>query len=156
MPFADKIQPAPREVRFAGALTAIPGLASVVIAVVLLVTAFGAEGARAGNIYAEAGYYAVLGAGTMACGIGLLLGHTWARSPSVVVALMVAGIGWYSAGPSGRPGFGVPLIIGGLVVVVLLFRRPSRAWVLGMAEGEDEAEASERDAERRRRGGREA
>jgi PGF-CTERM protein len=144
VPFADKISPAPREVRFAGAITALPGVAGLVLAVILLVTGSGEPAQPGNNVYAEAAYYGVLALGTLACAAGLVLGKTWARSPAVVVALLLMGVGWYSAGPSGQPGFGVPTGLIGLLLLVLLFRRPSRAWALGQQEGETEEEAAER------------
>jgi PGF-CTERM protein len=155
--FADKISPAPREVRLAGLLTVLPGLAVFVLAVVEVAGAIGTPEAPGNNVFAEAAYFAVLGVGTVICGGGLLLGKTWARSPSVVIALLMVGVGWYAAVPSGQPGFGVPVALVGLAVLVLLFRRPSRAWVMGQQEGESEEDAAERDgaagrAARRERG----
>ncbi|WP_410651710.1 hypothetical protein [Amycolatopsis sp. cmx-4-54] len=138
---ADKLSPAPREVRLAGAVTALPGLALIVFAILLLVN--GQAGPE--NLLAEVAYYLVLAAGTLACAAGLMMGKTWARSPGVVVALILVGVGWYGAGPSGQPVWGVPLALIGVAVIVLLFRRPSRAWALGMEEGESEEEAAERD-----------
>ncbi|WP_019814153.1 hypothetical protein, partial [Saccharomonospora saliphila] len=143
MPIRDALSPAPREVRIAGALTAAPGIALLVFGAVLGFHA-GDSSLTAGAMLAEIGYYVLLAAGVLACAAGLLLGRTWARSPAVVVNLVVAGVGWYAAGPSGQPGFGVPVIGIGVAVIVLLFRRPSRAWVLGQEEGESEEEAARR------------
>ncbi|MBK1785742.1 hypothetical protein [Prauserella cavernicola] len=144
MSLADKFSPAPREVRFAGALTALPGLALLAIGAVIAVGHLNAEPVRGNNLYAEVGYYLVLGLGVLACAAGLLLGKTWARSPAVVVSLVLVGVGWYATGPSGQPGWGVPIMIAGAAVVVLLFRRPSRAWVLGLREDETEEDAARR------------
>ena len=144
MSFADKVSPAPREVRLAGAVTALPGLAMLVFVVILLSGIDGGSG-PGNNVVAEAGYYLVVSAGTLACAIGLVLGKTWARSPGVVVALLLIGVGWYTGGPGGQPEFGVPIGLLGVLVLVLLFRRPSRAWALGMEEGESEEEAARRD-----------
>jgi hypothetical protein len=144
VPIADKFSPAPREVRLAGAITALPGLALLVLAVLLLIEDAGGRSRPGNNVYAEVGYYVVIGAGTLACAAGLLLGKTWARSPAVVIALILVGVGWYTAGPSGQGGFGVPVILLGVAVLVLLFRRPSRAWALGQLEGESEEEAAQR------------
>jgi PGF-CTERM protein len=144
VPFADKISPAPREVRLAGAITALPGVAGLILTLILLVNGVGEPAKPGNNVYAEAAYYGVLALGTLACAAGLVLGKTWARSPAVVVALLLVGVGWYSAGPSGQPGFGVPTGLIGLLLLVLLFRRPSRAWALGQREGETEEEAAER------------
>jgi PGF-CTERM protein len=144
VPIADKVSPAPIEVRLAGVLTALPGLALIVFTVILLVNGLSQPAQPGNNIYAEAAYYVVLAAAILFCGVALVLGKTWARSPAVVIALLLIGVGWYGAGPSGQPGFGVPVGVVGIVVLVLIFRRPSRAWALGQAEGESEEEASER------------
>ncbi|OZM73712.1 hypothetical protein CFN78_09380 [Amycolatopsis antarctica] len=157
MPFADKVSPAPREVRAAGAITALPGIAMLVFAGILL-AGIGGDSGPGNNVFAEVGYYLVVSAGTLACAAGLVLGKTWARSPSVVVALLLIGVGWYTGGPGGQPEFGVPIGLLGVVVLVLLFRRPSRAWALGTEDGETEEEAARRDgaegrAARRKRAG---
>jgi hypothetical protein len=144
VPLADKISPAPLEVRLAGAITALPGLALLVLTVLLLVNSFGEVPQAGNNIYAEVAYYVVLAAATLFCAAGLLMGKTWARSPAVVIALLLVGVGWYSAGPASQPALGVPLAVIGVAVLVLVFRRPSRAWALGQADDETEEEAAER------------
>lgn len=144
MPFADKIAPAPTEVRLAGLLIALPGIGLLVFAVLVL-TESASQAARPGsNVYAEVAYYLVLAGGILACGAGLLFGKTGARSPAVVVALIVVGVGWYTTGPSEQPAYGVPVGLLGGLVLVLLFRRPARAWVLGQEPGETEEAAAER------------
>lgn len=136
MRLAELFQPAPREVRAAGVIAALPGLAAVGFAVVLLVDALVSTETTVGgnNVYAQAAYYAILGAGLLACGVGLLLGHTWARSPALVISLLMIGVGWYVAGPSGRPEWGVPIIVVAAGLMVLLFRAPARAWAFGADE----------------------
>ena len=143
MPLKDKIAPAPREVRLAGLVTALPGLALLVFGVVVLV-ASGESDAPRNNVLAEAGFYVLLALAVLCCAVGLAAGHVWARSPGVVIALITVGVGWYLAGPSGQPGPGVPVILLGLFILVLLFRQPSRAWALGQEEGETEEQAAER------------
>ena len=136
-----KLSPAPREVRLAGAVTALPSLGLLVLGVILLVRGPGQPG---NNVYVEAGTFIVVALAFLAASAGLVLGQTWARSPGVVIALIVIGLGWYLLGPSGLPGWGVPIALIGTVALVLLFRRPARAWALGLREGETEAEAAER------------
>jgi hypothetical protein len=140
---ADKIAPAPREVRLAGAATALPGLGLLVFGIVVLV-APGASSAPRNSVLAEAAFYIVFALAVLGCAVALAFGHTWARSPAVVMALITAGVGWYLAGPSGQPGPGVPVILLGLLTLVLLFRQPARAWALGQQEGESEEDAAER------------
>ncbi|AIJ25864.1 DUF7144 family membrane protein [Amycolatopsis methanolica] len=142
MALADKISPAPREVRVAGALTVLPGIGLLVFGALLFASP--GDSMPLTSVLAEGAFYVLFGLAVVGCAIGLLFGHTWARSPGLVMALITAGVGWYMAGPSGRPGFGVPIIVLGVAIIVLLFRQPARAWALGQHEGETEEEAAER------------
>jgi len=143
VPLKDKIAPAPREVRLAGLVTALPGLALLVFGVAVLVASGHSDTPR-NNVLAEAAFYVIFALAVLCCAAGLAAGHVWARSPGVVIALITVGVGWYLAGPSGLPGPGVPAILLGVLVLVLLFRQRSRAWALGQREGESEEEAAER------------
>lgn len=138
MRLVDKLSPAPREVRIAGGLTALAGLAAAGFGLTLLVDALmGTPTTEGGNsVYAMAGYFIVLGGATAACGLALFAGRLWARSPSIVIALIVGGMGWYALGPSSQPLIGVPVLALAAAVIVLLFREPARAWALDL-EGED-------------------
>jgi len=122
---------APLTVRGAGLLVTLQGLAGVGFAVAVLVRAFGGASTPGNNLYGEAAYFAVLGGGVLACGLGLLLGKTWARTPSVVVEIILLGVAWYAIGPSGRPEFGIPVAALAVLVIVLLFSTRSRAWSMG-------------------------
>jgi hypothetical protein len=80
----------------------------------------------------------VLGGGVLAVGAGLLLGRHWARSPAVVVELLLIGVAWYAAGPSGRPEIGAPVGLLCVVVLYLLFTARSREWSLGLHDRDDD------------------
>src|SRR5699024_7969985 len=135
-------------------ISLVPGLALLVVAGILLAGALGGDSILPG-IYAQVGVFLILGVAAVVCAGALVLGRTWARSPVVVIALMTLGIGWYATGPSSRPGFGVPVLIAAVVILVLLFRRPSRAWVLGQLPGESEESAARRGGAQGRRAERE-
>ena len=122
---------APISVRGAGLVVTLQGLAGVGFAVAVLVRAFGGHSSPGNNLFGEAAYFAVLGGGVLACGIGLLLGKTWARTPSVVVEIILLGVAWYAIGPSGRPELGLPVAALAVLVIVLLFTGRSRSWSLG-------------------------
>ncbi|MEU4251736.1 hypothetical protein AB0F15_30400 [Amycolatopsis sp. NPDC026612] len=139
-----KLSPAPREVRLAGAVTAVPSLALLVFGVIVLVNGLGSPARPGNNVFVESGTFIVVALAFLAASAGLVLGQTWARSPGVVIALIVIGLGWYLLGPSGEPLWGVPIALLGVAALVLLFRRPSRAWALDLREGETETEAAER------------
>jgi hypothetical protein len=129
-----QVSAAPPSIRSAGAIVAVQGLAGVGFAVAVLIKALGGASSPGTNLFGEAAYFAVLGAGVLACGIGLLLGKTWSRSPSVVVEILLLGVAWYAIGPSGRPEYGLPVAALCVLVLVLIFRPASRAW----ADGPDE------------------
>jgi hypothetical protein len=131
---------APTTVRGAGVVVGLQGLAGLGFAVALLIRALGGASTEGNNVYGEAGYFAVIGAGVVAVGVALVLGKQWARSPAVVVELLLLGVAWYAAGPSGRPEIGIPVGLLCAVVLYLLFSTPARAWSLGLDEAGDDIE----------------
>ncbi|MBP2474539.1 hypothetical protein JOF53_003411 [Crossiella equi] len=130
---------APTSVRVAGLLVGLQGLAGVVLVLALVVRAL--SGApKPGDVFGEAGYFAVLTAGVIAAAVGLLRGRRWARSPAVVVELLLLGVAWYTLGPSGRWFVGSLAALYCLTVLVLLFTTHARAWVLGIGPYEESEE----------------
>ncbi|MEO6081637.1 MAG: hypothetical protein ABIQ18_00830 [Umezawaea sp.] len=127
----------PAAVRVAGALTALQGLAGIAFAVALVVRAFGGAEST-GKVLGEAGYFTVLCGGVLAAGIGLLLGRRWARTPSIVVQLLLLGVAWYMYGPSGQQLLGSLIGLYVVVVIALLFTNPVRRWTLGVDEPDAE------------------
>jgi hypothetical protein len=125
-----RIGSAPTTVRGAGVIVCLQGLAGVGFAVVLLVRAIGGGSSAGNNVFGEAGYFAVISGGVLACGIGLLLGRQWARSPAVVVELLLLGVAWYAIGPSGQPLIGVPVAVVSVAVLFLVFTERSREWAM--------------------------
>ncbi|GAA3016861.1 hypothetical protein [Actinokineospora globicatena] len=122
---------APRTVLGAGALVCLQGLAALVFTVLLLVRGLSGDSEMGTNVFGEAAYFAVLAAGVLACGGGLLIGKTWARSPAVVLQVLLLGVAWYAIGPSGRPEYGTPVAVLSLVTLVLLFRPATNLWAQG-------------------------
>ncbi|OLR90398.1 hypothetical protein [Actinokineospora bangkokensis] len=128
---------APRTVLGAGALIALQGLAALVFTVVLLVEGLGGGGALGTRtVLGEVAYFAVFTGGVVACASGLFLGRTWARGPSIVLEVLVAGAAWYAIGPSGRPEIGVPVAVVAVAALVLLFHPRTTLWAHG-DEGSD-------------------
>jgi len=131
---------APPTIRGAGILVGLQGLAGVAFAVALLVRGFSGAASAGGNIFGEAGYFVVIGGAVIAVGAALFLGKHWARSPAVVVELLLLGVAWYAAGPSGRPEYGVPVGVLCVVVMYLLFTARSREWSMGLDDREKDAD----------------
>lgn len=115
---------APLPVRVAGALVGTQGVAGVVVAVVLLLA--GSDGPV--PVFATAVWFAAFGALVLAVGVNLVRGRTGARTPAVVIQVLLLGVCWYAAGPSGRPGYGIPAALFCAAVLALLFSSPAVRW----------------------------
>lgn len=111
----------PVPVRIAGAVIALQGLVGVVGGVVGLVL---------GGVSTVAvwGFVILLGVGYAGAGAALVAGVRGARGPSVVCQLLLLGVSFYAAVPSGRPEWGVPIALLVAGVLVGLLGRGGRAW----------------------------
>jgi hypothetical protein len=121
------VTPPPTSVRAAAVVVILQGALGVIFAALLVVRALGG-GSRVVNVLGEAGYFAVLGGCVLAVGVALLRGRRWARTPALVVQLLLLGVAWYAAGPSGRPEYGVPVGLVCLSVGAALLTAQARAW----------------------------
>ncbi|RZS34039.1 hypothetical protein EV193_110189 [Herbihabitans rhizosphaerae] len=128
---------APNTIRGAGILVALQGIAGIVFAVLLIVKAPSTPGV---NPYGEAAYFTVIAGGVLACGIGLLLGKRWARSPAIVAELLLLGVALYAAGPSSRPEYGFPIGVLCVVALALLLGPKARDWFADLHEERDTSE----------------
>ncbi|MCW2720498.1 hypothetical protein [Pseudonocardia sp.] len=124
---------APPQVRTAGALVAVQGLAAVVFAIVIALQASSAA-LPVGTVLGEAAAFAVLGAAVVAIGLALVAGRRGARTPAIVVQLLLLPVVYSLIGPSQQLVLG---ILCGLYVVatfLLLISEPSRAWAMGVED----------------------
>ena len=123
------VLPAPRAVRIAGLLVGVQGLATLAFAVAVLVQALGSAAKDAGNLYGEAGFFAILALAVLAVGAGLLLGQRWARTPAAIVQVLLIAVAAYAV----HSQFAVAAIVTIVVcaaTIVLLFTAPARAWAV--------------------------
>lgn len=123
----------PRTVRIAGAITTAQAAVGLIFVVALLIRGMSADLGEVGTLnrsstYGEAAYYAFLSAAVLAAGIGLLRGKHWARTPVLLMQLLLLGAAWYAFGPSGRPWIGLVIAVPSVAVLWLLFNREGRAW----------------------------
>ena len=127
---------APRQVRLAGVLVGVQGLLGLGFGIVLVVRALSADdaGLPVRDIVGEAGYFAVIGAALVAVGLGLVAGRRWARTPAIVVQLLLLPVVYTLIGPSHQLVLGV---LAGVYVAgtfLLLISEASRTWAVGMDE----------------------
>ena len=74
------------------------------------------------------GFVVLLGLGFGGAGTALLRGVRGARGPAVVSQLLLLGVAFYAAVPSGQPTWGVPLALVAAGVLLGLLGREGRAW----------------------------
>ncbi|MDA3650074.1 hypothetical protein LZ318_00480 [Saccharopolyspora indica] len=127
------IEAVPRTVRIAGVLTTLQAVAGLIFVVALLIRGTSAGSGGVGEFgsaqtYGEAGYFALLSAGVLAAGLGMLKGKHWARTPALLLQLMLLGTAWYAFGPSGQPLAGTILAIPAIAVLYFMFNREGRRW----------------------------
>jgi hypothetical protein len=115
-------------VQAAGALICLEALGVVVLAVVIVVSGL-RNAAATGQLLAEAAFFVVCAAAMVACGLSLIGGRRWGRSPTIVVQIVLAAVGYYLAVPSGQVGWGVGLILLAVVTGGLLVTRPANDWI---------------------------
>lgn len=121
--------PAPRAVRVAGVLVGVQGLATLAFAVAVLVRALGSAPKDAGNLYGEAGFFAIVALAVLAVAAGLLLGQRWSRTPAAIVELLLVAVAFYAVN-SPFAALAVATIVVCVATIVLLFTAPARAWAV--------------------------
>nr|WP_255584253.1 hypothetical protein [Dietzia sp. ANT_WB102] len=127
---ADLPDSIPGPVRLAGWIASGQGLIGVAVAVVLLVRAIGGHREETVVIsgYGTALWFAILGGGLLAAGVGLLRGLRWGRGLVVIAELLLLFVAWYVGVGSHQYLPGIVLAVVCATALVALFRRESIAW----------------------------
>lgn len=140
----------PRTIRIAGAVTTVQAVVGIVFVGALLWRSTAGDLGAVGTLnrnetYGEAGYYLLLALAVLAAGIGLLRGKQWARTPVLLLQLLLIGVAWYAIGPSGQWWIGLIIAVPSIAVLWLLFNREGRKWAFfaGAAPDSDMASGQE-------------
>lgn len=120
--------PPPGPVRIAALLAGLEGVGLLVLAVVTFVSGLSHD-ARLTQLIAQAAYFVVLGAAVILVAAGLLRGRRWARSPAIVVQVVVIAVGMWMAFPSDQLGRGLALIGLGALTFGLLCSPRANHWI---------------------------
>lgn len=120
--------PPPGPVRAAAASIGLQALGAVVFGVSVVLSATG-DGTSLGPALAQGAYFVVLAAGIAAVAVGLLRGRRWARTPGIVIQIILVAIGLWLAFPSDRLGAGLALVLLGGVTGYLLVSPPANLWI---------------------------
>jgi hypothetical protein len=82
-----------------------------------------------GNLYGEAGFFAVLAIAVLAVAAGLVLGQRWSRTPAALVQVLLIAVAWYAV-DSQFQVLAIVTIVVAVVTLVLLFTARARAWAV--------------------------
>ena len=120
----------PTPVRLAGWIAAAQGLIGVGVAVALVIRAIGGHREESVVIsgYGTAVWFAILGGGLLAAGLGLLRGRRWGRGLVVIVELLLLFVAWYVGVGSSQYLAGIALALVCGLALVSLFRREAIEW----------------------------
>ena len=123
------IVPSPATVRQAGVVVALQGTAAVLVAVVLVVRHLaGTEDPPWLSGFGTAAWFAIMGAAVLAAGWALWTGRRWGRGLAVFAQLLLLPVAWYMAVGSQQWGYGVPVAVVAVAVLVLLFSPSALQW----------------------------
>ena len=126
----------PPQIRLAGVLVGLQGMAGIGVAVAILVRAL-AGGTLNGYLAGEIGFFLVVGGAVVAAGAGLFTGRRWARSPAIVTELLLLPVVYSLLGPSRQVLLGVLAGMWVLAAFLLLISEPSRRWSMGVDDAQD-------------------
>lgn len=116
----------PRNVRLAAGIVALQGTALAVAALYLLIRTLFGDALDAGR-GGFGGLLALLGAAVLLMGArGLIRGSTAARTPIIVLEMLWLPVGYSLGIQAHRFGYGGPILISAIAVIVLLFSREAR------------------------------
>lgn len=119
--------PPPPQVRLAGVLVGLEGVAALVFAVVVVLQA---QGQTFGSVVGEIGYFVVIGLAVVFVGAALLTGRRGARTPSIVTQLLLLPVVYSLIGPSQQLVLGIAAGVYVAGTFLLLISERSRMWAL--------------------------
>lgn len=118
----------PAAIRWASILLAAEGVGLLVLAGFTFASGL-ANDARRVQLFAQLGYFMVVALLLAAVAAGLSRGRRWSRTPAIVVQIVAIAIGFWTAVPSGRIGWGLGVIALGALTGALLIGRAGTAWI---------------------------
>jgi hypothetical protein len=123
----DNTDTPPSQVRVAGVLVALQGVAALVFAVLVGIAA---SAQPLGSVLGEVGYFVVIGLALVFVGVALTTGRRGARTPAIVTQLLLLPVVYSLIGPSRQLVLGVLAGIYVVVTFLLLISERSRVWAL--------------------------
>ncbi len=129
---------APPAIRVAGVLVGLEGLGGLAFVAALVVLAINGE-AQTGGVLAQAVFFLLISGAVLVASTGLVTGRRWARTPAIVVQLLLLPVVYTLIGPNRQLLAGV--LTGAVVITafLLLISERSRRWSAGVDDPEPDA-----------------
>ena len=121
----------PSVIRAAAGVVGAEGLLAAGFAGYLVVNAAG-ESQGLGAVLGESGMFLVIGAAVGWVGWGLARGRFWARTPAIVVQLLLLPVAYSLLVPSRQVVAGAVVGVVVLAALLLLLSAPARIWALDL------------------------
>jgi hypothetical protein len=116
----------PVQLTAAAVVAALEGVALVVLGGIWLVaTVTGSPASRSSSL-AGAVFVVVIGAVVLRLALGVRRLQSWARTPLLVLQMLFLPIGATITFSAGQPGYGLPVLLVSVTILVLLMTRASR------------------------------
>jgi hypothetical protein len=115
----------PPQIRVAGVLVGLQGVAAVAFAVLVGIQE---STLPVGSVLGEVGYFVVIGLVLAFIGAALATGRRGARTPAIVIQLLLLPVVYSLIGPSRQVVLGVAAGIYVVATFLLLISERSRAW----------------------------
>jgi hypothetical protein len=127
MPIVEGVTPdtPPPQIRVAGVLVGLQGVAAVAFAVLVGIQE---STLPVGSVLGEVGYFVVIGLVLAFIGAALATGRRGARTPAIVIQLLLLPVVYSLIGPSRQVVLGVAAGIYVVATFLLLISERSRAW----------------------------
>ena len=119
----------PPSVRRAAALVGLQGAVGVVAAMVFVVRGFAGADRHIVNGFGNAGWFALIGAVLVAAAWALWTGRRWGRGIAIYAQMLLLPVSWYVGVGSGQWSYAVPVAVGSVAIIVLLFSRSALQWL---------------------------
>ena len=115
----------PPQIRVAGVLVALQGVGALVFAILV-----GVQDSMLplGSVLGEIGYFVVIGVTLVFIGAALATGRRGARTPAIVIQLLLLPVVYSLIGPSRQLVLGIAAGIYVVATFLLLISERSRAW----------------------------
>lgn len=124
----------PTTVRRAAALVGLQGVAGVAAALLFVVRGMAGADRHIVDGFGNAAWFGIFGAVLLAAGWALWTGRRWGRGIAIYAQLLLLPVSWYVGVGSHQWLYAVPLAVISVLILVLLFSRPTLNWVSGVQE----------------------